>query len=130
MSLHQFFSIMRARRRLAGLILLGTLLLALAWVVLRPATYVARAPVLVDSRSDPTNNTPSYQALVTPAYLATQIDIVKSDKVAEQAVKLLPANQEPMLRLRKLAATMTWLIGEPDWIAAWSVDWKLTSSGW
>ncbi|HKB53981.1 MAG TPA: Wzz/FepE/Etk N-terminal domain-containing protein [Ramlibacter sp.] len=104
MSLHQFFSIMRARRRLAGFILLGTLLLALAWVMLRPPTYVAQAPVLVESRSDPTNNTPTYQALVTPAYIATQIDIVKSDKVAEQAVKLLPADQEPMLRLRKLAA--------------------------
>jgi polysaccharide biosynthesis transport protein len=103
MSLHQFFSILRARRGLAGLILLGTLLLALAWVVLRPANYVARAPVLVDSRSDPTNNQPSYQALVTPAYIATQIDIVKSDKVADKVVDLLPADHEPMLRLRETA---------------------------
>ncbi len=103
MSLHQFFSILRARRKLVGLILLATLLLALAWVVLRPANYVARAPVLVDSRSDPTNNQPSYQALVTPAYIATQIDIVKSDKVADKVVELLPADQEPMLRLRETA---------------------------
>jgi polysaccharide biosynthesis transport protein len=103
MSLHQFFSILRARRGLAGLILLGTLLLALAWVVLRPANYVARAPVLVDSRSDPTNNQPSYQALVTPAYIATQIDIVKSDKVADKVVDLLPPDQEPMLRLHETA---------------------------
>jgi polysaccharide biosynthesis transport protein len=104
MSLHQFFSIMRARARLAGLILLATLLLALVWVMLRPAAYVARAPVLVDSRPDPTSNQPAYQQLVTPAYIATQIDIVKSDKVAERAVQLLPADQEPMLRLRKQAA--------------------------
>lgn len=113
MSLHQFFSILRARRRLAGTILFATVLLALAWIFIRPSTYVARAPVLVDSRSDPTNNQPVYTNLVTPAYIATQIDIVKSDKVAQDAVKLLPPDQEPMLRLRKLAAKKDL---PPQWI--------------
>jgi polysaccharide biosynthesis transport protein len=105
MSLSQFFSIMRARLRLAGAILLATLVLALAWVMLRPATYVARAPVLVDTRPDPTSNQQGWQPVDTQAYLATQIDIVKSDKVAQRAVELLPADQEPMLTLRKEAAT-------------------------
>ena len=70
---------LRARRGLAGLILLATLALALAWVVLRPATYVARAPVLVDVRTDPTGATP-LQGMVSPAYISTQIDIVKSER--------------------------------------------------
>ena len=113
MSLYQFFTIMRARRGLAGLILLATLLLALAWVTLRPPTYVARAPVLVDVRTDPTNATP-LQGMVSPAYIATQIDIVKSDKVAEKAAELLPPDQEPMLRLREAArskpAPQQWII--------------------
>jgi polysaccharide biosynthesis transport protein len=103
MSLHQFITILRARARLAGLILLATLAIALAWVMLRPPTYVARAPVLVDVRNDPTNATP-LQGMVAPSYVSTQIDIVKSEKVAERAVELLPANQEPLLRLRKDAA--------------------------
>lgn len=102
MSLHQFLSIMRARRGLAGLILLATLALALAWVVLHPAVYVAKAPVLVDMRPDPTNPQPVYNP-VPPGYIATQIDIVKSDKVAERVVELLPADQEPMVRLAKAA---------------------------
>ena len=105
MSLSQFFSIMRARLRLAGAILLATLVLALAWVMLRPATYVARAPVLVDTRPDPTSKQEGWQPVDTQAYLATQIDIIKSDKVAQRAVELLPADQEPMLSLRKEAAT-------------------------
>lgn len=105
MSLSQFFSIMRARARLAGVILLATLLLALAWVVIRPATYVARAPVLVDTRPDPTTKQEGWQPVDTQAYLSTQIDIIKSDKVAQRAVELLPADQEPMLSLRKEAAS-------------------------
>lgn len=113
MSLHQFFSIMRARRGLAGLILLATLALALAWVVLRPATYVARAPVLVDVRTDPVGSTP-LQGMVSPAYISTQIDIVKSDRVAERVVEILPADQQPMLRLReqasKAASPQQWLV--------------------
>ena len=103
MSLHQFFSIMRARRGLAGLILLATLALALAWVVLRPATYVGRAPVLVDVRTDPVGSTP-LQGMVSPGYISTQIDIVKSDRVAERVVQMLPPDQQPMLRLREEAA--------------------------
>ena len=105
MSLSQFFSIMRARLRLAGMILLATLLLALAWVVIRPATYVARAPILVDTRPDPTSKQEGWQPVDTQAYLSTQIDIIKSDKVAQRAVELLPADQEPMLSLRKQAAS-------------------------
>jgi polysaccharide biosynthesis transport protein len=104
MSISQFFSIMRARLRLAGAILLATLLLALVWVMLRPATYVARAPVLVDTRPDPTSKQEGWQPVDTQSYLATQIDIIKSDKVAQRAVELLPADQEPMLTLRKQAA--------------------------
>jgi succinoglycan biosynthesis transport protein ExoP len=113
MSLHQFFSIMRARRGTAGFILLLVLALALAWVTLRPATYVARAPVLVDVRPDPVGST-SMQGMVSPSYMATQIDIIKSDRVAEKVVSMLPPDQEPMLRLReaaqKKASPKQWLV--------------------
>jgi len=113
MSLHQFFSILRARRGTAGFILLVTLALALAWVMLRPATYVARAPVLVDIRTDPTGSTP-LQGMVSPSYIATQIDIVKSDRVAEKVASLLPADEEPMLRLaeaaKSKAAPKQWIV--------------------
>lgn len=114
MSLHQFFSILRARRGLAGLILLATLALALAWVVLRPATYVGRAPVLVDVRTDPVGSTP-LQGMVSPGYISTQIDIVKSDRVAERVVEMLPADQQPMLRLREEAAKRS---SPKQWIVA------------
>ena len=69
----------------AALILLVTLALALAWVNLRPANYTARAPVLVDVRMDPVGGTP-LQGMVAPSYMSTQIDIVKSERVAERVL--------------------------------------------
>jgi chain length determinant protein EpsF len=102
MSLHQLFSILRARRGVAGLILLGTLALALAWVALRPTNYTARAPVLVDVRTDPVNSTP-LMGMVAPSFMTTQIDIIKSDRVAERAAQLLPPDQPPMKGWREEA---------------------------
>lgn len=99
MRLHQFFSIIRARSRLGLAIFFGVLALAAIWLVVRTPSYVARAPVLVDVRTDPVGATP-VQGMVSPSYIATQVDVVKSRAVAERALKLLPANQEPMLRLK------------------------------
>ena len=113
MTLHQFLSILRARRGLAALILLAVMGLALAWVLLHPARYVSRAAVLLDMRPDPAVNMPAHETL-SPAYLATQIDIVKSQRVAERVLELLPADQEPLQRLRAQAAAsgapQQWLV--------------------
>ncbi|MDB5883564.1 MAG: hypothetical protein JWP43_3442, partial [Ramlibacter sp.] len=103
MSLLQLFSILRARRGLAALILLATMCLALAWVLLRPHSYTARAPVLVDVRTDPVGATP-VQGMVLPTFVATQIDIVKSERVAQRALKLLPPDQSPLKEWREEAA--------------------------
>ena len=113
MSLLQFFSILRARRGFAALILLATLALALAWVLLRPASYTARAPVLVDVRTDPVGTTP-LQGMVMPSFVSTQIDIVRSDRVAERAVKMLPADQAPLKGLREQAQKKAL---PPSWVA-------------
>jgi len=85
-----------------ALILLATVVLAVGWVKLKPANYTARAPVLVDVRTDPVGTTP-WQGMVAPGYMSTQIDIVKSERVAERVVALLPPDQPPMLRLREAA---------------------------
>jgi chain length determinant protein EpsF len=115
MSLHQLFSILRARRAAAGLILLVTLALALAWVLVRPASYKASAPVLVDVKLDPVGGT-ALQGMVAPSYMATQIDIVKSDRVAERVLQMLPADQEPVKSLREPAqrksAPQAWMARE------------------
>lgn len=113
MSLSQFFSILRARRGLAAFILLATLAVALGWALLRPASYRAIAPVLVDVRMDPTNATP-LQGMVAPTFMSTQIDIIKSDRVAQRVAQILPPDQEPLKGLRDAAQKQA----QPDrWIA-------------
>lgn len=112
MSLHQFLSILRARRGVAALILLATLALALVWVLVRPASYTARAPVLVDVRLDPVANNP-YQGPLPSNFMTTQIDIIKSERVAERVVQMLPKDQAPLKALvdpaQKKANPTAWI---------------------
>jgi len=94
MTLYQFFSILRARRLLAGLIMLATLGLAVAWIALRPTYYAARAPVLVDVRTDPVGVN-ALQGMIAPSFMATQIDIIRSDRVAQRVVEMLRIDKQP-----------------------------------
>lgn len=95
MNLSQFLSILRARRVLALGIFLATIALALAWMLLRPSYYTAHAPVLVDLRSQDPLAQPNYQSIVPAAYMATQIDIARSDRVARQVVDMLGLEKDP-----------------------------------
>lgn len=95
MNLTQFLSILRARRVLFLAIFLGTIAVALAWVLLRPSYYTARAPILVDIRSQDPLAQPNYQSIVPAAYMATQIDIARSDRVAERVVDMLGLEKDP-----------------------------------
>ncbi len=93
MSLLQFLAILRARRAAAGLILLVTLLASLAFVLLRPASYQAQVPVLVDVRADAVGG--GYGPALLASYIATQIDVARSDAVATRALQLLKGEPAP-----------------------------------
>lgn len=94
MTLAQFFSILRARWVAAAMILIATLALALAWIALRPTQYTARTAVLVDVRSDPVGGQGS-SGMIAPGYMATQIDIARSDRVAQRVVQMLQLDRSP-----------------------------------
>ncbi|HSW16509.1 MAG TPA: Wzz/FepE/Etk N-terminal domain-containing protein [Ramlibacter sp.] len=87
MSLQQFFSILRARWNAALMILLATLALAVAFIVLRPAQYTARAPVLVDLQASDVGG--GYSPSLLASYMATQMDIARSDRVVERVLDTL-----------------------------------------
>ncbi|MEJ7931950.1 GumC family protein [Ramlibacter sp. AN1015] len=99
MSLHQFLSILRARWFAATLIFLLVVGAATAWALLRPSQYTARAPVLVDVNASDIGG--GYAPGMLSSYLATQIDIARSDRVAERVLEqlkpqLLPELREPL----------------------------------
>lgn len=90
MTFHQFLLALRARRGVFGLVLLVTLLAALATSLLMPKTYKATASLLVDAKDQQSiaaNNTRQpLQATERIGYLQTQMDILTSKKVARQVL--------------------------------------------
>ena len=95
MNLYQFFSVLRARRMMVLVIFLSTIALALGYVMLRPKNYTATAPVLVDLRANDPLAQPTYQSIVPQSYMATQMDIVRSNRVAERVVEMLGLEKDP-----------------------------------
>ena len=87
MSLLQFFAILRARWPAAALIFLTTVSTALAWALLRPAHYLAQAPVLVDVKASDVGG--GYAPALLTSYIATQIDVARSEAVTDRARQLL-----------------------------------------
>lgn len=99
MTLHQLFLTIRARFWIIVVIAGLVLLTALAVSLIMPKQYTAEAAVIVDVKSaDPIGG--SFMPLqMAPGYLATQVDIVGSQRVARRVVELtrmheLPAVQE------------------------------------
>jgi chain length determinant protein EpsF len=105
MTLYQFLLILRARYKLALLITLVAILTALVLSLLMSKKYLAHTAVLVDVRSpDPVAGV-VMPGLVAPSYMATQVDIIGGDWVAQRVVKMLKLDQDPQSRADWLKAT-------------------------
>lgn len=102
MSFSQFMAILRARWLIPVAVLAAMLLLAFAASQLLPKKYTATGAVMVDMRSpDPINGT---MAPVSAIYLLTQMDVIRSERVALTVVRSLKLNENPDLRARWQAA--------------------------
>jgi polysaccharide biosynthesis transport protein len=105
MTLHQFFLILQARFRVAVMVLLAAMLAALAVSVLLPKVYTAHTAVLVDVRSPDPVAGALMPGLVAPSYMATQMDIISGNRVAERVVKTLRLDEDPRTKADWLADT-------------------------
>ena len=105
MTLHQFLLIMQARYRVAVMVLLAALLSALAVSLLLPKVYTAHTEVLVDVRSPDPVAGAVMPGLVAPSYMATQMDIISGNRVAERVVKTLRLDEDPRTKAEWLEAT-------------------------
>lgn len=116
MTLQQFLLILRARYKVALLTLLVTVATTLIISLLLPKQYTASASVVLDVKSpDPVSGL-MLQGLMTPSYMATQLDIINSDRTAKAVVKALRMDESPIMRERWEAATQG--KGQMiDWIA-------------
>lgn len=118
MSLGQFLNIMRARWNVALLILVLSVGLAIGLSLLLPKQYTAVATVVVDqTRPDPVSGNNVGGGNPTPAFMATQVDVLKSDRVALNVARKLGLPNDPATRERWQNQTR----GEGNF-DAWLVD--------
>ncbi len=94
MSLRQFLLVLRARWKLALGVFTGVVLATIIISLLTPKMYTADATVVVDSKPDPLT-VATFSAQSSTAYIATQVDIISSERVADRVVKILKLDKSP-----------------------------------
>ena len=98
MNIASYLATLRARAGLALGVLLLTVAATLGASLLLPRSYVATAKVIVDQgRPDPLSVSTGWQPPVMTA-LSTQMDIIRSERVAAEVVRRLSLNADPALR--------------------------------
>lgn len=100
MNLLQFLHIVHARRfivlAVAGIVIATTLVVSL----ILPSQYTATASVLVDAKGvDPISGM-QIQMMMMPSYMATQVDIINSERVALRVIKTTGLDKIPQFRQR------------------------------
>lgn len=98
MTFQQFLLILRARYKIALFALLATVATTLVVSLLLPKQYTASTEVVIDVKSPDPIAGMVLPGLVMPGYMATQVDIINSDRVAQKVVKILKLDQNPKVR--------------------------------
>lgn len=115
MSFSQLLSVISARWKIALTVLLTLVTLTVVVSVLLPKQYEATASVVVDLKPDPLSAM-MLGGMPSPAIMATQADIISSDRVALRVVRNLKLAENSQIRQTWLDETNgegdieTWLI--------------------
>src|SRR5882757_2619481 len=94
MTFRQLLLAIRARWRMTLGIFCAVVFLAVLVGLLSPQLYTASATVVVDAKADPVVGMGSVTPMST-GYIATQVDIISSQRVAQRTAKLLKLDQSP-----------------------------------
>ncbi len=105
MTLQQFLLILRARYKIILFTLLATVTTTLVVSLLLPKTYSATTAIVLDVRSPDPVSGMVLPGLASPGYMATQIDIINSSRVAQRVVKMLRMDESQAIRSQWMDAT-------------------------
>lgn len=97
MTFGQFLSILRARKWAALLVFLLVVVTTVVVSLLLPKQYDAAASVVVDIKPDPVSAM-AFQGMAMPSFMATQVDILTSDRVALKVIRDLKLTENPGLQ--------------------------------
>ena len=98
MSYSQFLSIMKGRKKVALSIFLISLIMGglLSWLL--PKKYTGEAAVVIDVKSPDPIAGMVLPGMMSPAYMVTQMDIIRSEKVAKKVISRLKMNESDQVR--------------------------------
>ncbi len=98
MDFSQYILALRARRKAFLVTLAATIVTAVAVALIVPKKYVSTATLLVDMRDEQTMSPGRLSLRERAAVLTTQVDLLKSTRVATQVAKDLKIAQRPGVR--------------------------------
>lgn len=105
MNFVQFLAILRARYKMALAVFAGIVLVALVASLVWPKSYTAAASVVIDSSKPDPLAAVLYAGGMNPSVVATQIDVIQSDRVAFKVVRNLKLTENPQIREQWQSAT-------------------------
>ncbi|MCV2360224.1 chain length determinant protein EpsF [Paucibacter sp. TC2R-5] len=97
MTFGQFIAIFVARWKIAVAAFVALISLTLIISLLLPKNYTAVASVVLDAKPDPLSAA-MYGSGINPSLIATQIDVITSDRVAYKVVRNLKLAENPTVR--------------------------------
>lgn len=104
MSFTQLLSILSARWKVSLAVFLALVSVTVIVSLILPKKYTAVASIVIDAKPDPLS-AGMYGGGVTPSVIATQIDVLTSDRVAYKVVRNLKLNENPAIREQWLENT-------------------------
>jgi len=94
MTFRQLLLALRAHWAITLVVFCTVVVAALVIGFLTTNLYTASATVVADTKADPVEGV-TYVTPVSTGYIATQVDIISSERVAQRVVKLLKLDQRP-----------------------------------
>jgi chain length determinant protein EpsF len=98
MTFSQFLAILRARWVAALVVLMLTITAALAISLLLPKRYTATSALIVDVKSPDPIAGVVLAGMMAPSYMATQVDIITSDRVGRRVARALQLAENQVWR--------------------------------
>jgi len=117
MSISQIYAILKARWIVLLLVFSGVVAIALTYCMLQPKKYTSTAQLLIDVKSPDPVVGMVLPAMMSPSYMATQVDLISSERVAIQVIRRLRMNENPQMQKQWREATNgvgsfdSWLAG-------------------
>ncbi len=105
MNLQQFLLILWAHRKLVMFTFFATVIATTVVTFMLPKEYSATAAVVLDVKSPDPIAGMVLPGLMAPGYMATQVDIINSDRVTMRVIKMLRMDENPNIQEQWQEAT-------------------------